>query len=175
MSDDLRYPIGRFKRSATLTDTDRLARIDDLAALPSRLLLAVDGLTDTQLDTPYRDEGWTVRQVVHHLADSHANAYVRMKLALTEANPVIKPYDEGAWATLADSQAAPVVLSLDLLDALHSRWAWWLRSLAPQDFTRPLRHPESGETTVDGLLELYAWHGQHHLAHIANLAGRNGW
>ncbi|HUF47249.1 MAG TPA: bacillithiol transferase BstA [Vicinamibacterales bacterium] len=175
MTDDLRYPIGRFTRNGSLSDADRQSRIDDLAALPSRLTLAVDGLTDVQLDTPYRDEGWTVRQVVHHLADSHANAYMRMKLALTEPSPVIRAYDERAWAGLADSQAAPVILSLDLIDALHCRWTWWLRTLAPADFTRPLVHPESGETTVEGLLELYAWHGRHHLAHITNVTARNGW
>jgi len=175
MPDDLRYPIGTFSPKRSLTEADRLACINDIAGLPSRLTLAVDGLTDAQLDTPYRDDGWTVRQVVHHLADSHTNAYVRMKLAATEANPTIRPYDEQAWAEQADSKIAPVSLSLDFIDALHRRWTWWMRSLDQAAFTRGLQHPASGALTVDYLLQLYAWHGNHHLAHVTNLAARNKW
>lgn len=175
MSEDLRYPVGRFRRNGALSDADRIGCIDALAALPSSLTLAVDGLTDPQLDTPYRDGGWTVRQVVHHIADSHANAYVRMKLAVTETNPLIKTYDENAWAEQADALKAPVSLSLDFIDALHGRWTWWLRTLQPLDFARGLQHPEGSAADVDGLLQLYAWHGRHHLAHITNLAARNNW
>jgi hypothetical protein len=175
MSEDLRYPIGKFSPARALTDADRCTRIDDIAGLPSHLTLAVDGLTDPQLDTPYRDDGWTVRQVVHHLADSHANAYVRMRLAATEANPTIKPYDERAWAELSDSRTAPIGLSLDFLEALHGRWTWWMRTLDQSVFTRGLQHPVNGALTVDFLLQLYAWHGNHHLAHITNLAARNRW
>ena len=175
MSEDLRYPIGKFSPKKSLTDVERQTCIDDLAGLPNSLTLAVDGLTDVQLDTPYRDGGWTVRQVVHHLADSHANAYVRMKLATTETNPLIKTYDEQAWSEQTDALGAPVSLSLDFIDALHGRWTWWLRTLKPEDFKRRLQHPEGTAADVDGLLQLYAWHGQHHLTHITNLAARNKW
>jgi uncharacterized damage-inducible protein DinB len=175
MSEDLRYPVGKFAPQRSLSDVDRIACIDEIAALPSSLTLAVDGLTDAQLDTPYRDGGWTVRQVVHHLADSHANAYIRMKLAATEEDPLIKAYDEQVWSDQADAKAAPVSLSLDLIDALHGRWTWWMRSLPTDVFNRGLRHPESGTLTVDKLLQLYAWHGRHHLAHITGVAGRNKW
>lgn len=175
MSDDLRYPVGHFAPKAALTDVDRIGCIDEIAALPSGLTLAVDGLTDAQLDTPYRDGGWNVRQVVHHLADSHANAYIRMKLAATEANPAIKAYDEAVWSEQSDARTAPVSLSLDFIEALHGRWTWWMRTLDAAAFARPLRHPESGNMTVDLLLQLYAWHGRHHLAHITGLATRNRW
>ncbi len=175
MSDDLRYPIGRFAVNGKLTEAERLACIDTIAALPSRLTLAVDGLTDAQLDTPYREGGWTVRQVVHHLADSHANAYVRMKLAATEDDPTIRAYDEKLWAEATDARSAPVGLSLDFIDALHGRWTWWLRTLPPEAFWRGLKHPVSGAMDIDTLLQLYAWHGRHHLAHITNLAAQNKW
>lgn len=175
MSDDLRYPIGKFTRNGSLGEAERLACIDTIAALPSRLTLAVDGLTDAQLDTPYREGGWTVRQVVHHLADSHANAYIRMKLAATEDVPTIRPYDEKLWSETLDAKTAPVGLSLDFIDALHCRWTWWLRSLSPDAFSRGLKHPEAGDMDVDALLQLYAWHGRHHLAHITNLVARNKW
>lgn len=175
MSDNLRYPIGRFAVNGPLTEAERLACIDTIAALPSQLTLAVDGLTDAQLDTPYREGGWTVRQVVHHLADSHANAYVRMKLAATEDDPTIKPYDEKLWSDAVDARTAPVGLSLDFIDALHCRWTWWMRTLPPEAFSRRLKHPESGAMDIDTLLQLYAWHGRHHLAHITNLAAANSW
>lgn len=175
MSDDARYPIGKFSPVRALDEAARIERIDAIAALPNDLLLAVDGLTDTQLDTPYREGGWTVRQVVHHVADSHANAYIRMRLATTETEPTIKPYDEVQWAMLADSRGAPVSLSLDFLEALHARWTWWMRTLAPEQFSRRFRHPDHGPRDVDWLLQLYAWHGQHHLAHITGLAARNNW
>jgi hypothetical protein len=175
MTDDLRYPVGRFKRTGPLSPADRMARIDQIAALPDGLTLAVDGLTDAQLDTPYRDGGWTPRQIVHHLADSHANAYIRMKLAATEEQPTIRTYDQDAWSLLADGRSAPVSLSLDLIDALHSRWSWWLRALEPPVFGRAALHPESGAMSIDTFLELYAWHGRHHLAQITGLAARNRW
>ena len=175
MSDDARYPIGKFSPLPALDDAGRLERIDAIAALPNDLMLAVDGLTDAQLDTPYRDGGWTVRQVVHHVADSHTNAYIRMRLAVTEDEPTIKPYDEVLWAKLADSESAPVSLSLDVIDALHKRWTWWMRTLEPALFSRRFRHPEHGPRDMDWLLQLYAWHGQHHLAHITGLSARNNW
>jgi len=175
MSDDLRYPIGKFRRSGTLSEAERIVCIDTIASLPSSLTLAVDGLTDAQLDTPYREGGWTVRQVVHHLADSHANAYVRMKLATSEDVPTIKTYDEKLWSEAVDARTAPVGLSLDFLDALHGRWTWWLRSLPQEAFLRGLQHPEAGAMDLDALLELYAWHGRHHLAHITKLAAQHNW
>jgi len=175
MSDDLRYPVGPFAPKAALTDVERLACIDEIAALPSSLTLAVDGLTDAQLDTPYREGGWTVRQVVHHLADSHVNAYIRMKFAATEDNPLIKAYEEKDWSNQSDARTAPVGLSLDFIESLHGRWTWWMRTFDAATFARPLRHPESGDMTIDLLLQLYAWHCRHHLAHITGLATRNKW
>jgi uncharacterized damage-inducible protein DinB len=149
--------------------------VDAIAVLPTRVREAVAGLHDAQLDTPYRPGGWTVRQVVHHIADSHMNAYVRLRFALTEDHPTIKPYSESAWAELADARTMPVDVSLTLLDGLHARWSALLRSLAPEQFARSLTHPESGEMTIDSLVALYAWHGRHHTAHITELRNSEGW
>jgi hypothetical protein len=172
---DLRYPIGPFQRDAAITEETRRRAIEEIAEAPARLRSAIAGLSPAQLGTPYRPEGWTVRQVVHHLPDSHLNAYVRVKLALTENEPTIKPYDEVRWAELHDSRSAPVEISLSLLDALHARWVLLLRSLRREDFARTLRHPERGVMTVDGTLALYGWHGKHHVAHITSLRERMGW
>lgn len=171
---DLRYPIGRLERKATLSPEERRAAIDDVAATPARLRAAVRGLSDAQLDTPYRPQGWTVRQLVHHVADSHLNAYTRFRLALTEQEPTIKPYDEAAWATLADS-AMPVEVSLVLLERLHERLVQLLRSLPDPVFQRRVLHPENGPMTLDALLSTYAWHGPHHVAHVTSLRDRMGW
>ena len=174
MAADLRYPIGPYVRPATVTPADRGRLIDDIAALPAALRAAVVGLDDRRLDTPYRPGGWTVRQVVHHLADSHINAICRIKLALTESAPTIKPYDEAAWAELADSRL-PIEGSLRILDAVHERWVAVLRSLAPERFATAFHHPESGPQTVDSHCANYAWHGRHHTAHITGLRTREGW
>ncbi len=172
---DLRYPIGRFTPDQIPTPDTRNRHIEQIASLPERMRQAVAGLKDDQLSTPYRDGGWTVRQVVHHVPDSHLNAYIRFKWALTEDFPTIKPYNEGAWATLKDSEQTPVDVSLILLESLHARWTVLLRSLTAQDFQRQLNHPESGPHNVDWLLELYSWHGNHHVAHITSLRERMGW
>ncbi len=173
---DPRYPIGKFERKNTLTADERRACIEQIAAAPQRMRDAVRGLTDAQLDTPYREGGWTVRQVVHHVPDSHMNAYVRLKLALTEESPTIKPYEEDRWAKLADSRETPVETSLQLIDALHTRWVKLLRSMSDADFRRTFRHPQfEGDFTLDGLVALYAWHGRHHVAHITALRDRMGW
>lgn len=173
--DDLRYPIGQFAPKEGSTGTERSALIDQIAQAPGRMREAVTGLTDEQLDTPYREGGWTVRQVVHHMADSHTNGYVRFKWAATEKNPTLKAYDGPAWAELVDGKSARVDVSLDLLDTLHRRWVVYLQSLGPDDFQRTITHPESGPFTVDGLLQLYAWHGRHHVAHVTGLRRREGW
>lgn len=172
---DLQYPIGRFTFDAAVTLETRRTRIRELAEAPGALRAAVAGLDDRQLDTPYRPGGWTVRQVLHHVPDSHLNAYIRFKWALTEDNPTIKPYDEAAWARVADTARTDPDVSLALLDALHRRWVVLLESLSPEDFARPLVHPESGPMTLDRLLQLYAWHGRHHVAHITELRKREGW
>ena len=175
MSETLRYPVGRLTFDPDVTDDKRRSFIRQIAETPAALRAAIAGLDDRQLDTPYRPEGWTVRQVVHHVPDSHMNAYVRFKLALTEENPTIKPYDEAAWARIADTPRTPTEVSLQLLEALHRRWVVLLESLQPPDFTRPLHHPDSGPLTIDKLLQLYAWHGRHHVAHITALRAREGW
>lgn len=173
---DPRYPIGKFERRDTLTPDERRKAIDTIAATPQKLRDAVRGLSDKQLDTPYRDGGWTLRQVVHHVPDSHLNAYVRLKLALTEENPTIKPIDEAAWAETADSIETPVETSLALLDSLHKRWDVLLRRMKPDDFKRTFRHPEhSGNVSLDWLLAMYSWHGRHHVAHITSLCDRMKW
>ncbi len=172
---DLRYPIGNFKPDSEVTAASRSAHIEAVAALPALLQRALDGLGEAQLDTPYRPEGWSLRQVVHHLADSHLNAFSRVKLALTEERPTIKPYKESYWAELPDARSADIAPSLAILGGLHARWALLLRSLEAQDFTRPFVHPESGERDIDWLLQLYAWHGRHHTAHITSLRERMGW
>jgi hypothetical protein len=175
MEPDLRYPIGKFEPVTTLAPDQRPALIDAIAEVPARLAAAVAGLSPSQLDTPYRPGGWTVRQVVHHIPDSHMNAFSRFKLALTEDTPTIKTYEESLWAQLGDVRATPVETSLALLENLHKRWVILLRSLTPTDWPRKFRHPEWGLGTVDFLLAQYAWHGRHHVAHITSLRQRNGW
>jgi hypothetical protein len=173
--DDLRYPVGRFQVVRTLSPEQRRTAIDTIAAAPGHMRTAVHGLDQRQLDTPYRPDGWSVRQVVHHVPDSHVNAYVRTKLALTEDNPHIKAYDEKAWAGLEDSRTTPIDASLMLLDALHDRWVRLFRAMTPADFTRTLMHSENGEMTLDHVLAMYQWHSLHHVAHIARLRSRNNW
>ena len=174
--EDLRYPIGKFTYSGTLTAADRTVCLARMAAAPAKLRGAVAGLSDSQLDTPYRPEGWTVRQVVHHVPDSHINAYTRFRLALTESVPTIKPYEEARWAELPDARSAPVEISLGLLDALHVRWLLLLRQIKTDDWMRTYSHPEHGRLmTLDEMLAMYAWHGDHHVAHITNLRQRQGW
>jgi uncharacterized damage-inducible protein DinB len=172
---DPRYPVGPFKRKETLTDSERVDLIRQIAEAPAQLRAAVQDLTDEQLDTPYRDGGWTVRQVVHHLPDSHLNAYIRFKLACTEQHPTIKPYKQELWAELIDARTGPVEPSLALLEALHTRWVIFLQSLQAADFARTFNHPESGVQTLDAVLQLYAWHGRHHVAQITSLRERRGW
>lgn len=171
----LRFPVGQFSRPASSMAGIRAAHINTLKLLPERLRAAAAGLDDHQLDTPYREGGWTVRQVIHHLADSHANCYVRIKLALTEDWPTIKPYDEAAWANLADARWLPVAISLDLLTALHARWVSLLESLTDEDFHRGYVHPEGGRQNLAQVLALYDWHSRHHTAHITGLRQRMGW
>jgi uncharacterized damage-inducible protein DinB len=175
VATDLRYPVGPFRRPETLDDAERRRAIDAIAAVPSKLRDAVAGLSDAQLDTPYRPGGWTVRQVVHHVADSHINAYVRFKLALTEDEPTIKPYEEARWAELADTREMPVETSLALLERLHERWVVVLRSMSAADFARKLRHPETGVQRLDQVVALYEWHGRHHVAHVTSLRERMAW
>jgi uncharacterized damage-inducible protein DinB len=172
--DDLRYPIGKFQPNVTRTAEQREAQIDVLRELADRLTEAVDGLDDRQLDTPYREGGWSVRQVVHHVADSHFNSYARFKLALTEYEPTIKPYDEGAWAALADSRM-PVDVSLTLIWALHARWVALLEAMTEKDFEKKFVHPERGVQDLATALALYDWHSRHHTAHITSLRARMGW
>ncbi|HVX67169.1 MAG TPA: bacillithiol transferase BstA [Bryobacteraceae bacterium] len=166
--DDLRYPVGRFEFEGEVGARQRQAWIDEIADAPKRLREIVAGATEAQLDTPYRPGGWTVRQVVHHVADSHMNSYIRFRLALTEYEPTIKPYDEKLWAELPDARTGPLEPSLVLLDALHARWVHLLRSLTPVDWVRTFRHPERGVSTLERTLGLYAWHGRHHIAQIAS-------
>ncbi len=172
--DDLRYPIGRFSPPAEGTAASRAAHVETLRLLPERLRSAVAGLGDAQLDTPYRQGGWTVRQVVHHLADSHANSVVRFKLALTEDWPTVKPYDEAAWARLPDS-FLPIDSSLIFIDALHARWVALLQSMSEEDFQRGFIHPAGGRQTLEKSLAVYDWHSRHHTAHITNLRARMSW
>jgi uncharacterized damage-inducible protein DinB len=172
--DALRYPTGKFQRPASLDADARARAIDIVAATPARLREAVRGLTAEQIETPYRPGGWVVRQVVHHVPDSHLNAFIRFKLALTENEPTIKPYDESEWAKLADTRL-PLETSLTLLDAVHERWLAVLRAMTQADFERVLMHPETGRQRLDQVLALYAWHGPHHIAHITSLRERQGW
>jgi uncharacterized damage-inducible protein DinB len=172
---DLRYPIGKFHYEGTPTEDQRKKYLDEIEQAPAKLRAAVEGLSDQQLNTPYRPDGWTVRQLTHHVPDSHLNAYIRFKLALTEEEPTIKPYAEDRWAQLADTPATPVEVSLTLLDSLHARWIRLLRSLKPEDWKRTFRHPELGLMPLEKNLALYAWHGRHHVAHITALRGRSGW
>lgn len=171
---DPRYPIGKPELHAKLADDQRDSMIEAISELPVVLRAAVRGLTNAQLDTPYRENGWTVRQVVHHLADSHVNSYVRFKLAMTEDRPPIKAYDENEWAKLSDNKLPPEV-SLQLLEGLHSRWATMLSAMKPADFQRKLVHSERGEMTLDAMVCLYSWHGRHHASHITELRKEKGW
>lgn len=172
--NDPRFPIGRFNAEESATPAARAANIETLRRAPEKLRAAASGLTDAQLDTPYRDGGWTVRQVVHHLADSHANAYIRVKLALTEDWPTVKPYDEAAWAKLADS-GEPIEGSLALFAALHARWMALIHSMSEADFQKGFIHPALGRQTLERNVALYAWHSRHHTAHITELRARQGW
>lgn len=171
----LKYPIGKAQLSDVLTPEERAARITTIEMAPGKVRKAVQDLSPEQLDTPYRPEGWTIRQVVHHLPDSHINSYVRFRWTLTEDNPTIKVYDEKGWATLPDGQHGPIGVSLTLLESLHARWASLLRNMTAEDFQRTLQHPVSGTFTLDRMLCLYAWHCEHHLAQIVGLREREGW
>ncbi len=173
---DLRYPLGKFVAPTMVTAQMRTEFIAQVEGAPAALRAAVTGLSDKQLDTPYRPGGWTVRQVVHHVPDSHVNAYVRLKLALTEDEPTIKPYAEERWAELVDGKTASPDVSLKLLEAVHSRWVMVWRSLAPDQFARRFRHPEHpGMLSLDWMLSMYSWHGRHHIAHVTSLREREGW
>jgi DinB superfamily len=172
---DLRYPIGKFTFDGSLTEKQRNQFIDGIEQAPAKLRAAVRGLSPRQLDTAYRPDGWTVRQVVHHVADSHLNSYLRFKWALTEDEPTIKPYYEDRWAELEEARSAPIEISLALLESLHKRWVWMLRSIKPEGWKRTFRHPELGLMGLEKNLALYAWHGKHHVAHITSLRERMKW
>jgi DinB superfamily len=172
---DPRYPIGKFAYYGPLTPEQTQELLTNVEQAPGRLRAAVKGLSEPQLDTPYRPEGWTVRQVVHHVPESHMNAYIRFKLALTEEEPTIKPYAEDRWALLPDVQTTPIEVSLMLLECLHTRWIRLLRALKPGDWKRTFRHPELGVMTLERTLALYSWHGRHHVAHITSLRQRSNW
>ena len=175
MHGDPRYPIGKFSGQPATDDRERERFLQDIQDTPGRLRAAVEGLSEWQLDTRYRDGGWSVRQVVHHVPDSHLNSYIRFKWALTEDEPTIKPYYEDRWAELADSKSTPIEVSLSLLDSLHQRWTNLLRSFKEEDWQKTLRHPELGIVSLDKMLALYAWHGRHHVAHITSLRETRGW
>jgi uncharacterized damage-inducible protein DinB len=172
---ELQYPVGRYSYAGLFTTEQRKQLIDDIAALPKNLRAAVANLKPEQIETPYRDGGWTVRQVAHHIAESHMNAYLRFKWALTEENPTIKTYKEDLWAKTPDVAKTPIEVSLTLLDALHERWVNLLRSLTGADYERNLHHPELGDLPLDRMVGLYAWHSKHHVAHITGLRKRKGW
>lgn len=173
--EDLRYPIGRFDAKAPVTPAEYPRLIERIAAAPTELRAAVQDLSEAQLGTRYREGGWTVRQVVHHVPDSHVNAYIRFKWTLTEDAPRIKVYDQKLWAELADTRDTPIATSLALLDALHERWVTLLRAMSTADFARILHHPEMGTLPLSTMLALYAWHGTHHTAHVTSLRKREGW
>jgi hypothetical protein len=172
---DPRFPIGKFHYEGVPSAEQRQKFIGDIAQTPTALRAAVEGLSQQQLDTPYREGGWTARQVVHHLPDSHMNAYIRFKLALTEDEPTIKPYAEDRWAELADTKSTPIEVSLVMLDSLHQRWVELLRSLEPDEWKRKFRHPELGVVPLEKNVAIYSWHGRHHVAHITELRHRMGW
>jgi uncharacterized damage-inducible protein DinB len=172
---DLRYPVGKFDFACAVAPEDRPRLIEEIAAAPTRIREAVHGLADPQLDTPYRDGGWTVRQVVHHLADSHMNSYIRFRLALTEQEPSVKAYDEKKWAELVDARTGPLEPSLQILENMHLRWVALLQSMSADDFARTFRHPQMGTLPLDRNLALYAWHGRHHVAQITGLRDRSSW
>ena len=172
---DLRYPVGKFRFPDAVSAEERRKFIEQVAETPARLRAAIGGLSEQQLDTPYRSGGWTVRQVIHHVPDSHMNSYVRFRLALTEEEPTIRPYMEDRWAELADARTGPPEVSLRLLECLHARWVALFRSLTENEWKRTFRHPELGVVSLDKNAALYAWHGRHHVAHIAGLRERMGW
>jgi uncharacterized damage-inducible protein DinB len=173
--DTIKYPIGKFTYDKDVTPDKRAACIRDIAELPDRLRAAVAGLSAQQLGTCYREGGWTIRQVVHHLADSHMNAFIRFKLALTETSPAIKAYDQNAWAATADGLTADPRLSLAVVEGLHGRWTALLTSMSASDFGLTFLHPERGPMSLDHTLQMYAWHGRHHVAHVVGLRERMGW
>ena len=172
---DLSYPIGKFTFEGQTSEGQRQEFVDQIEQTPAKMRNAVEGLSAQQLDTPYRPGGWTVRQVVHHVPDSHMNSYVRFKLALTEMEPTIKPYHEDRWAELEEARSAPIEISLSLLDSLHKRWVLALRAIKAEEWKRTFRHPELGLMSLEKNLALYAWHGRHHVAHITSLRERMGW
>jgi hypothetical protein len=174
-TSDLRYPVGEFRFPDSVSAQDLIKFVDQIAETPVHLRAAIAGLSESQLDTPYRPGGWTVRQLAHHVPDSHLNSYVRFRLALTEDQPVIKPYEEKRWAELPDARSMPVEPSLALLENLHARWVPLLRSLSDADWKRSFRHPELGLVSLENNAALYAWHGRHHVAHITALRQRMGW
>lgn len=174
MSEDLRYPIGTFNWDEN-EHPSRQELIEKIATLPQRLRVSVQALSENQLATPYRPDGWTVRQVVHHVADSHINAYLRFRLGLTEDAPTIKPYDEAAWAELSDAKTAELEVSLSLLDGIHERWTRLMRTLPEESFVRTFVHPDNGAMTLAMQIRLYDWHGSHHVAHIEALRKRERW
>ena len=174
-TEDLRHPIGRFSFQPPSTAEQRRTWIAEVAEAPAQLRAAIAGLNEEQLNTPYRDGGWTVRQVIHHVPESHMNAYIRFKLALTENEPTVKPYDEAAWAETAEVRDTPIEVSLALLENLHKRWVVLLRSMRDADFEKQFRHPELGVVPLEKNLALYAWHGKHHVAHITGLRERKQW
>ena len=171
---DPRYPIGKFSFEGTLTTDQKKQYLNDIEQTPARLRAAVRGLSDQQLNTPYREGGWTVRQLTHHVPDSHMNAYIRFKLALTEDEPTIRPYMEDRWAELPESKQAPIDVSLALLDSLHQRWMLMLRELTDAQWKRTYRHPELGPMSLEKTLALYSWHGRHHVAHVTSLREKMG-
>jgi uncharacterized damage-inducible protein DinB len=175
MESDLRYPVGKLQILPKIDGSQRPGLIAAIRDTPAHLTSAVAGLNNAQLDAPYRPGGWTVRQVVHHVPDSHMNAVVRFKLALTEDQPTIKTYDEARWAELPDAKTTAIDPSLALLKNLHERWDLLLRSMTPEQWGRKMQHPELGLVTLDDYLQVYAWHGRHHVAHISGLRQRNGW
>lgn len=172
---DLRYPVGKFVRPEKISEEDRRQYIAQVEDAPAKLRAAVQGLTEAQLDTPYREGGWTVRQVAHHLADSHMHSYIRFKLALTENEPTVKTYDQERWAELPDARTLPVETSLTLLESLHRRFVAMLRAMSEADFRKTLKHPELGTVALEKYVAMYAWHGRHHVAHITALRERKGW
>ena len=175
MSVDPRYPVGKLEYAGFADDSTRAKRIAIVAETPAKFRAAISGLTEAQLDTPYREGGWTVRQLAHHVADSHMNAFIRFKLGLTEDTPPVKAYDEKAWANLADTKMTPVEASLNILENMHVRWVHLLKSMSTKDFERKVMHSENGEMTLDKVLNVYAWHGPHHTAHVTELRKAKGW
>ncbi len=174
MSEDLSFPIGKYEKVREITPEQRKQFIREIAELPNNLREMVKNMSEEQIDSPYRPAGWTVRQVVHHVGDSHLNSFIRFKLSLTEDNPTIRPYAEDLWAETAEYKM-PVDVSLNLIDSIHRRWVALLESMSDEDFARTLNHPETGVWTLENLLGIYVWHGKHHTAHINNLKKRNGW